>query len=221
MERSFLGCLLEQPDLIGQVERDISGDLLLSDHYKLWRAMTKLHSEGVMPDVTLLAQESSIDCAYIAGLLTCGSVTANFQSYLGRIQAAARERRFHHLADELTMASTEDRPRIIRQLTEAADGAGAETGDFHRLRDIPKVQLMTIEPMDEVIPNISARKTVSEVTGAGGSAKSAVILAASIAVAKGEHFLGLRCQQSPVLIVDYENPPWAMRNRIDAMTGGK
>ena len=38
------------------------------------------------------------------------------------------------------------------------------------------------------------------------------------AVASGGEFLGRRCQQAPVLYLDYENPSFAVRDRLDLMT---
>jgi hypothetical protein len=42
-------------------------------------------------------------------------------------------------------------------------------------------------------------------------------LALAVAVSTGSEFLGRRCQRAPVLYLDYENPAWAIKDRLEML----
>src|SRR5215469_2305763 len=80
LERALLACIMERPQLIAEVECDLSADFLLTDHRALWRAMVELHEEGVEPaDQVLLAERAGVDV--VGSLLASGAVVANFPNY--------------------------------------------------------------------------------------------------------------------------------------------
>ena len=88
------------------------------------------------------------------------------------------------------------------------------------LDDIPNIQTMEIPPIDYLVPGLISRSTITLWTGADGTAKTYLAQRMAIAVATGGEFLGRRCQQAEVLYLDYENPSFAIRDRLDLMTGG-
>lgn len=90
--------------------------------------------------------------------------------------------------------------------------------DILHLRDIPNIQSLDIPAIDYVVPGMIARSTITLWTGADGTAKTYLVTAMSIAIASGGVFLGRRCQQASVLYLDYENPSFAIRDRLDVMT---
>ena len=92
-------------------------------------------------------------------------------------------------------------------------------GTIRRLADIPCIQTMEIPPIDYLVPGMISRKTITLWTGADGTAKTFLALKMAIAVATGGEFLGRRCQQAAVLYLDYENPSFAIRDRLDLMSG--
>src|SRR5437870_10438013 len=91
-------------------------------------------------------------------------------------------------------------------------------GNIRRLQDVPNVQTLQIPPIDYLVPGLIPRNTITLWTGADGTAKTFLALKMAIAVASGGEFLGRRCQQAPVLYLDYENPSFAVRDRLDLMT---
>jgi hypothetical protein len=55
--------------------------------------------------------------------------------------------------------------------------------------------------------------------GADGSPKTFLMQSMALAVAAGDEFLGRRCQRTPVLYLDYENPGFAVQDRLALLTG--
>jgi hypothetical protein len=90
---------------------------------------------------------------------------------------------------------------------------------IQRLQDIPNIQTLEIPPIEYLVPGMIARNTITLWTGADGTAKTLLAQNMAVAVASGTQFLGLRCQQSSVLYLDYENPSYAVRDRLDLITG--
>src|SRR6476660_4589645 len=60
-ERSVLECVIEKPDLVGQVECELESMFSLKDHRAIWRAVIELHGEGLRPDLPLLSEKSKVD----------------------------------------------------------------------------------------------------------------------------------------------------------------
>jgi hypothetical protein len=85
---------------------------------------------------------------------------------------------------------------------------------------IPDIMQMEIPPIEYLVDGMIARKTITLWAGMGGTAKSFLAERMAIAVATGSQFLGRCCQIAPVLYLDYENPSFAVRERLDLMAGG-
>jgi AAA domain len=85
---------------------------------------------------------------------------------------------------------------------------------------IPDIMTMEIPPIEYLVDGMIARKTITLWTGTDGTAKTYLAQKMAIAVAMGGEFLGRRCQRAPVLYLDYENPGFAVRERLDLMSGG-
>jgi hypothetical protein len=85
---------------------------------------------------------------------------------------------------------------------------------------IPDIMTMTIPPMEYLVDGLIARGTITLWTGSDGTAKTFLAQKMSVAVASGSKFLGRRCHAAPVLYLDYENPSFAVRERLDVMAGG-
>ncbi len=85
---------------------------------------------------------------------------------------------------------------------------------------IPDIMTMEIPPICWLVDDMIARETITLWTGTDGTAKTFLAQRMAIAVALGGEFLGRRCQRNPVLYLDYENPSFAVRERLDLMAGG-
>jgi hypothetical protein len=85
---------------------------------------------------------------------------------------------------------------------------------------IPDIMTMEIPPVEWLVDGMIARNTITLWTGTDGTAKTFLAQKMAIAVATGGTFLGRMCQPAPVLYLDYENPVFAIRERLDLMAGG-
>ena len=57
-------------------------------------------------------------------------------------------------------------------------------------------------------------------TGADGDGKTYLAQAMTAAIASGDEFLGMTCQQAPVLYLDLENPAYTVQTRMQAIAEG-
>lgn len=93
----------------------------------------------------------------------------------------------------------------------------ASVPKIRKLEEIPDVMTMAIPPIEWLVDRMIARGTITLWAGAGGTAKSFLAQKMGIAVATGSKFLGRACQLAPVLYLDYENPAYAVRSRLELM----
>ncbi len=93
-------------------------------------------------------------------------------------------------------------------------------GKIRAFSDIPDIMQMTITPADYLVDGLIARKSLTLWAGVDGTAKTLHVLRMGIAVATGGQFVGRRCQKAPVLFLDYENPDFEVRRRLEIMAGG-
>jgi hypothetical protein len=91
---------------------------------------------------------------------------------------------------------------------------------IRKFDQIPDIMTMDIPPIDYLVDGMVARGTITLWAGLGGTAKSFLAQKMAIAVATGGQFLGRHCQAAPVLYLDYENPSFSVRERLDLMAGG-
>jgi hypothetical protein len=94
----------------------------------------------------------------------------------------------------------------------------AET--IRSFQQIPDIMTLAIPPIEYLVDGLISRGTITLWTGTDGTAKTFLAQKMAIAVATGGEFLGRRCQRGPVLYLDYENPSFAVRARLDVMAGG-
>ena len=84
--------------------------------------------------------------------------------------------------------------------------------------DIPAVATMQIPAVEYLVPALGiARNTITLWTGPDGDGKTFLAQVMSLAVSRGDVFLGMICTQSPVLYIDLENPGYVMQDRIQAL----
>jgi archaellum biogenesis ATPase FlaH len=96
---------------------------------------------------------------------------------------------------------------------------GTKPGVIRRFRDIPDVLSMEIPPVEYIVPALGiSRGSITLWTGMDGDGKSFLAEAMTVAVASGGEFLGMKCQQSPVLYLDLENAAHTVQARLRAIT---
>src|SRR5689334_2736880 len=118
----------------------------------------------------------------------------------------------HPLAFEPQVARQEDQP--------VKPNGHTPVRPIRRFADIPSILTMAVPPVEYIVPALGiARNTITLWTGADGDGKTYLAQAMSVAVARGEEFLGMTCQQSPVLYIDLENPAYTVQDRLQALVG--
>jgi len=90
---------------------------------------------------------------------------------------------------------------------------------YHCLEDIPDLMTLDIAPAEPVVDGLLYSGSMTLLAGADGVAKTFLAQSLTLAVAGGAVFLGRRCRQTPVLYLDYENPGYAVKDRLQLLTG--
>ena len=91
---------------------------------------------------------------------------------------------------------------------------------IHRFADIPDILTIDIPPVEYIVPALGiARNTITLWTGTDGDGKTYLVQSMTAAIAAGADFLGMACQQTPVLYLDLENPAYTVQSRMQSMAG--
>ncbi len=101
-----------------------------------------------------------------------------------------------------------------------ANPTAAMGNRIRKFSDIPDIQTMDVPSVDWLVPEWIARRTITLWAGSGGAAKTFLTQSLGVAVATGGLFLGRRCQQWPVLMLDYENAAFMVKDRLSLMADG-
>lgn len=218
IERSALGCILENPRLIGEAAPDLADCFLLSDHRKMWQAIIDLDGENLVPDVALVSDAGQVDVSYVSGLLFSGYVLANFRTYVGRIRAASEERRFRQLSQELTVADTHARANILQQIEKAlAFGTGNHIRSFEEVEDV--LSISTNSDVS-ICRDLLEPGAITMIVSSPGVGKSFLAMSLAVNVATGGTFLDRACTPLRVMMLDKENPLRLLQKRLRLIAGG-
>lgn len=85
--------------------------------------------------------------------------------------------------------------------------------------DIPDVLGLDIAPAEPLIDGMLYRRSTNLLAGADGVAKTYTIQRMALAVGAGTEFLGRPCRQTQTLYLDYEMPGFAVKDRLELLTG--
>jgi replicative DNA helicase len=230
-ERALLGSILTDNSVWPKTE-GLSRDDFSSEHNgRIFATMCAMFEDQRPVDVVTLADAigSHLEKAggpdYLSGLLD-GCVPENAGAYVKTIRRAAFKRRvrqqIHQLAQAIELqtidhsALCEQSQNLLLLLTETDAGDKA----VRRFADIPDVLRMDLPPLEYIVPALGiARNTITLYTGRDGDAKTYLAQRMACAVSRGEEFLGMPCQNVPVLYLDLENPAYVVQDRLRAMIG--
>lgn len=229
IERAFLGAVLTEPTAWGRAKalhQLCASDFLITAHQQIFARMERMENAGEPLDLPTLAAameshelESIGGAAYLAELLD-GTVPENVLHYARKVREQRRGRDFEHLLEQLEKAKTRElRLELLDAMRETLqredDGRTIRTFD-----SILGVITMEIKEVDYIVPALGVvRNTITLWTGSDGDGKTMLAQAMAVAVARGDQFLGMACQQSPVLYLDLENPAHEVQSRLRSMTG--
>ena len=94
------------------------------------------------------------------------------------------------------------------------------SGKIHGFTDIPDILTLEIPPVEYIVPALGiARNTITLWTGTDGDGKTYLAQSMTAAIASGSEFLGMTCQQAPVLYLDLENPAYTVQGRMQNIAG--
>jgi hypothetical protein len=165
---------------------------------------------------------------YIASLID-HAMPENIHTYVRAVRNAAVERAAARQIELLTttcatasqfkLANLQQQAQdLLAGLKRTSENSPAEK--IRQFDQIPDIMTMEIQPLNWLVDGMIARNTMTLLTGTDGTAKTLLAQKMAISVASGADFLGRRCQPAPVLYLDYENPDFAVRERLDLMAGG-
>jgi RecA-family ATPase len=106
-----------------------------------------------------------------------------------------------------------------RSMVERLEARQVADGSIRSAADIPNIFTLDIPEPEYLVEGLIARGTLTEWTGLGGAAKSYLLQKMCIAIAQGTEFLGMKCRRANVLYLDYENPGFVVKNRLNLMAG--
>jgi archaellum biogenesis ATPase FlaH len=93
------------------------------------------------------------------------------------------------------------------------------SGRIRCFADIPDLLTMDIPPVEYVVPALGiSRNSITLWTGPDGDGKTYLAQTMTAAIARGDEFLGMTCQRTPVLYVDLENAAHTVQARFQAIT---
>jgi len=233
-ERNFLGAILTDPRQFREIENLTADDFSLSAHRAMYRGMAAMDAEGIPIEPGLLCEwlrnEGKLGEiggeAYVIGLGD-GCLPESAKHYAAIIRTRARERRALRHIELLTATMALQSPQKmtelrqhVQELLDSLDASSMDDTSIRRFSDIPDVLRMEFPPVEYIVPAIGiARNTITLWTGKDGDGKTFLAQAMACAVARGEMFLGMKCQSAPVLYLDLENPPYVVQDRMRTMAG--
>jgi hypothetical protein len=234
-ERALLGALLETNSLWPETSAISVDDFSLDSHRKVYACMATMFEDQRPVDLITLTEELARlnqleGCrgpAYIAELISAGVVPENIAAYVRCVRNAAAERRVTKQIDLLAKTCEIQSPqkmdelrKQVQRLLDSLDASSIQETSIRHFSDIPDVLRMDFPPVDYIVPAIGiARNTITLWTGKDGDGKTFMAQAMACAVARGEAFLGMKCQNVPVLYLDLENPPYVVQDRLRSMVG--
>jgi hypothetical protein len=182
-ERALLGVLLETPEEWPEAVGLSVNDFVITDHRKIFAAISHLHQRDVEADIgSVAAEATTVDEAYICGLVD-GVVRQNLPGYVRRIRQTAQDREFQRLSENLAEAGREDRLAVLQQIQDLLqDTTVAENwrGLFH-----PYEEIMNAPPARFAIEGFLQEEGITLIGGLAGHGKTLCMLAMTRALLEG------------------------------------
>lgn len=231
-ERAILAAVLLDNAVLPQAAPLNPSDFSLRGNGIIYRRMKDLFERGAPVDmVTLIDElqrhgelESVGDAGYLSDLLNGAIDRTDIRWHVGQVREAAGTRHIAHGVEAigelarkgLDIAELRARLADLERSTaqfESSNGSQPIRG----FDSVPDLLTLQIDPMDYVVQGLLPRKSLTLWTGIDGTAKTYLAQNLAIAVSTGGKFLGAQCRKMPVLYLDYENPDFVVRSRLELM----
>jgi AAA domain/DnaB-like helicase N terminal domain len=232
VEAAVLGAVLLDNALWSQAASLDPGDFSLPANGIIYGSMRDLMDTGRPVDMITLSveldQQGELEpiggVAYLSSLIDGIPDRPSIEHYVKMIRGNAGARHVAHGTEaicELARAGADvsdlrthllDLDRLAGQYESSNSPAPIRGFD-----SVPDLLTLQIDPMDYVVQGLLPRKSLTLWTGCDGTAKTFLAQKMSIAVSTGAKFLGAQCRKMPVIYVDYENPDFVVRARLELM----
>ncbi len=231
-ERAVLGTVLLDNTFWSQAATLDPGDFSLPANGIIYGRMGELMDAGRPVDMITLSVElerhGEIEriggVEYLSSLIDGVPDRPSIAHYVEMIRSNAGARHIAHGTEAICELArkgldiTELRGRLadLDRLAGQYENSNGQA-PIRGFDSVPDLLTMQITPMDYIIQGLLPRKSLTLWAGIDGTAKTYLGQNLAIAVATGGKFLGAQCRKVPVLILDYENPDFVVRSRLELM----
>lgn len=232
VEPAVLGAVLLDNALWSQAAPLEPGDFLLPANGIIYSSMRDLMDTGRPVDMITLSveleQHGELEpiggVVYLSSLIDGVPDRPSIDHYVSMIRSNAGARHVAHGTEAICElarkgADVSDLRTHLLDLDRLA-GQYESSNSPAPIRDfdsVPDLLTLQIDPMDYVVQGLLPRKSLTLWTGIDGTAKTYLAQNLAIAVSTGGKFLGAQCRKLPVLYLDYENPNFVVRSRLELM----
>jgi hypothetical protein len=179
-------------------------------------------------NVRLLGAGRIHDCEFFAmldsdGAVPCASVEG-LRAAVRELQRIRRQRKLARDAEELSDAARLGNFDDVKRLHELVGAGMEEPADtktaITSLGDIGDMMTADLKAPSWICEGILGEKWIATWIGAPKTGKSILMTHLAEAISRGGWFLERRCQQRPVLVLDFEMDPRFVRQRRELMGYG-
>jgi hypothetical protein len=235
-ERAILGTVLLNNSAIRALDMASPSHFFLPEHRVIAGRILSMSRAGAPIDLVTLEEElerrgelaPAGGAAYLAQLLDGAYRAANVEHYARIVREKAVLRQIAHAGEAAQLAAferdaepgvvAEHAEQLFRTLREQAVPNGHRSAvRIACWQDVPMLGSVPEGRTDWLVEGFLPRGCVALIAGEPGSYKTWLGLALGLSVATGGEFLGQLCVRADVVCLDWENPPWVIRERIGVL----
>ena len=232
VEAAILGAVLLDNEVWPQTASLEPGDFSLSANGIIYSRMRDLLDSGRPVDMITLSveleQHSEVEAIggveYLSSLIDGVVERPSIAYYVKIVRSAAGARAVAHGTEAICelarkgLAVPELRARLadLERLAGQYESSNS-AAPIRGFDSVPNLLTMQIDPMDYVVQGLIPSRSLTLWTGTDGTAKTFLAQKMAVAVSTGAKFLGAQCRKMPVLYLDYENPNFVVRQRLELM----
>ncbi len=197
-------------------------------HGQLWRAITELHDQGVIPDVVTISQHLRLPdhlaqqmAVLLLDVATYDGILSNAEHYADQVIEASQRRHVASVLTQLRIDVDDTTIPLADSLAKVEREIVRDTAMEALIEDAMTLDEFCDQPFGEidwVIPDMLARDDRLVLTGIEGFGKSVLLRSIAVMVACGlDPFTLQSIPAKRVLVVDCENPKRIMAEKFSAI----
>jgi AAA domain/DnaB-like helicase N terminal domain len=212
-----------------QASRLASDDFALGAHRVIFLRMCNLAKAGHPIDMLTLVQEldrhkelnKAGGVAYVSSLIDGVPDRPSIEHYIEMLRHAAGLRHAMHGIEDISQlvsngAALSDLCAHLLDLSRLVSQYDSSSS-IRQFSAIPELLNREVRVMDYLVQDLIPTQSLTLWTGVDGAAKTFLAQCLAIAASAGSKFLGSQCPKMEVLYLDYENPDFAVRGRLELM----